>query len=57
MMPGARVRVVAPHALTGLRGTVVRHYPATGNCMIRFAEGDTRGLVWLPDRYLSEDRR
>ena len=47
LVPRAQVRVHAPSAFRGYKGTIIKHYPVTGNCLIAFAPG--MGVAWIDD--------
>ena len=51
LVPRAQVRVHAPSAFRGYRGTIIKHYPVTGNCLIALATPGT-GAAWIKDTYL-----
>ncbi|MFA7121176.1 MAG: hypothetical protein WC277_06820 [Bacilli bacterium] len=48
--PGTLVRVTAPSPFAGKIAKVVRHFPATENCMVSLP--DARGVTWVADSCL-----
>lgn len=46
-LEGARVRVSAP-AVKGMRGEVIRYYPATEQYLVSLPE--IAGVIWVPTR-------
>lgn len=46
-LEGARVRVSAP-AVKGMRGEVIRYYPATEQYLVGLPE--IAGVIWVPTR-------
>lgn len=50
LVPRARVRVIAPSGLRGFTGTILKHYPVTGQCLVEFPA--SKGVSWIADECL-----
>ena len=50
LVPRARVQVIAPSGLRGFTGTILKHYPVTGPCLVEFPA--SKGLSWIADECL-----
>jgi hypothetical protein len=50
LVPRARVQVIAPSSLQGFTGTILKHYPVTGQCLVEFPA--SKGISWIADECL-----
>lgn len=50
LVPRARVQVIAPSGLRGFTGTILKHYPVTGQCLVEFPA--SKGISWIADECL-----
>lgn len=50
LVPRARVRVIAPSGLRGFTGTILKHYPVTGQCLVEFPA--SKSISWIADECL-----
>ena len=50
LVPGAQVQIHAPSVFRGLTGTILKHYPVTGQCLVEFPA--SKGISWIADECL-----
>jgi len=50
LVPRARVQVITPSSLQGFTGTILKHYPVTGQCLVEFPA--SKGISWIADECL-----